>query len=165
MAFDHESLAKAKEAVTRMSGRMANIRKDNERAITRIVQGVGTVGTCFGWSYANAKWGEVHENNAGGLAELAVVGIPADLASGIGLYAVSFFGGFGKWDELGFSVGIGSACAFTARMGTEMGAKSATDAPAKKTKTAGEMSAGRGPHGGRVHSVWPGERQYADRAA
>jgi hypothetical protein len=150
---EFQALAKAKELYERAHARLGKFREENERTISRALQAVETAGACGGWGYANGRWGTKSESDANALPEIQVVGIPADLAVGVGLLGVSFFGGLGKYDEHGFNVGSGSAAAFSYRMGHELGSKAAHSTPRSKSAGApAQITAGRGPHGGRVHT-------------
>lgn len=152
-------LAKVKEFAERARARMSNMRKESERVISRTLQVVETTATLGGWGYANGRWGEVSAQDASSLAEIKLLGMPADLVAGGVLLGVSFFKGLGAYEEHGFNVGTGSTGAFAYRMGYEMGSKSAHESHAGKTTTKGTpaMTAGnRGAHGGRVHTVYDG---------
>lgn len=153
------SIAKVKEFAERARTRMAGIRKENERVISRALQVVETNATLGGWGYANGRWGEVNAQDASALAEIKVLGMPADLLAGGVLLGVSFFKGLGVYEEHGFNVGTGSTGAFAYRMGYEMGSKSAHESAAPrpgKVSTKGIGTGYRGAHGGQVHTVYDG---------
>jgi hypothetical protein len=160
---EFQALAKAKELYERAHARLGKFRAENERTISRALQAVETAGAAGGWGYANARWGTASTADAHTLPEIQVVGIPADLAVGVGLLGVSFFGGLGKYDEHGFNLGSGSAAAFAYRMGHELGSKAQhTQARTTSRGAPPQMTAGRGPHGGRIHTyVEDREREAA----
>jgi hypothetical protein len=153
------SVAKMKEAFQRGQARWKTFQKDSEKAISRGMQVIETTAACGAWGYANGRWGEAPPHDASGLTEIRLLGMPADAVTGLALIGVSFFGGFGKYDEHGLNVGTGSASAFTFRLGYEMGSKAAHETAPRKTspQKAPPMVAGRGPNGGRVHTVWQDE--------
>lgn len=155
MAFEHASMTKMKEIAARAQGRLMAIKKGAEKGMHQAFAVAEVNGTAFGWGYANARWGSVPAN--GGMKEITIVGVPADLGVGVALLGLSFFGALGTYGEHGLNVGNGSTAPFSYRMGSELGEKSLSGG----TATSGQrMAAGarRGPQGGRMHDV-----QYANR--
>ena len=103
MAF--EGLAKVKALQERLTSRMHGMRMKAEKAIEQTTTVVEVNGTLFGWGYANEKFGEAPKDDPQGFKEYKLLGVPADLGAGLGLLAVSFFGGLGKYDSHGINIG------------------------------------------------------------
>ena len=144
------SIHRVKEAYDSLKNRMGRIRKESERTIERALQVVETAGTCGAWGYVNGRWGTVSQHDANAQKEVQLLGVPADIGTGVVLLGVSFFGGLGKYDEHGFNVGTGSASAFAYRMGNELGEKAGAAHP-RTTTTKG---LGRGAYGRNAHTVF-----------
>ena len=108
-------------------------------------------GACFGWSYANGRWGK------GGLdSELTFVGVPLDVGAAVLLGGLSFFGGFGRFAEHGHNLAGGSLNSFLARTGSRLG-RTAAGADATAKHTAGAWQLGQGapawhPYGHHAHA-------------
>jgi hypothetical protein len=150
------SIHRMKEAYEGMKNRVSRIRKESERSIERALQVVETAGAGTGWSYANARWGTVPHDDASAAPCIELLGIPCDLGAGLLLVGGAFFGALGRYDEHGFNVGAGSITSFGCRLGTEMGHKAASSAPAKTTT----KGLGRGSYG---HTVFEDEREAVFR--
>jgi hypothetical protein len=148
---DHfSSMSRVKEYAENLRSRMSNIRKANEKKIGQVGQIVGVNATSFVWGYANERYGTVVDAVTG-LKEIELLGVPADVGVGAVLMGVALFGGLGKYDEIGISVGAGSTAPFVYRLGAAMGRNAANKA-AGGTSTQGRMGTGAA-HGGRVWGV------------
>ena len=162
--FDHMSMRKVKDGYERMTKRISTIKKENEKVIGRGLQVAITGGAAFGWGYANHKWGTVPASDAAALPEVQILGLPADLGAGVLLIGAGFFGAFGKYDDLAFNAGTGSAAAFGYRMGAELGSKSTHEQQHQAPAQVGPRQGAR--TSGRMHTVEDSrEDVYQRRAA
>lgn len=117
-----------KQAYERAKGALKRVKVEGERAAGTVITAVETVGTAFGMSYANQRWGK---------GEFKVLGLPADLVAGVGLHALAMLDGLGKYDEHGAAVANGLLASYGCRQGATMG----TDAAQKDAAGPGYMSA------------------------
>jgi hypothetical protein len=150
------SINRVKEAYEGLKARMSRVRKESEKTVERALQVVETGGASTGWGYANARWGTVPADDASAPSAIEVMGVPADLGVGLVLIGGSFFGALGRYEEHGYNLGTGSVCAFGYRLGTELGHKAASHAPARTTT----RGLGRGANG---HTVFEDEREAVFR--
>lgn len=105
-----------KQAAERAKGALKRVKVEAERAAGTVITAVETVGSAFGMSYANQRWGK---------GEFKVLGLPADLVAGVGLHALALLDGLGKYDDHGAAVGNGLLACYGARKGAEMGTEAA----------------------------------------
>ena len=117
-----------KQAYERAKGALKRVKVEGERAAGTVITTVEFVGTSFGMTYANQRWGK---------GEFKVLGVPADLLLGGGLVALSMFDALGKYDEHGAAIGAGFLASWGCRTGANMG----TDAAQKDAAGPGYMSA------------------------
>lgn len=118
--------------LTHYATRTAGIRGHASRVAGEAIKEVLVAGTAFGASYANARYG------VGGAYEIQ--GVPADLAGGLLISALSFADVLGKYDEFGHAIGSGLLAAYGARLGAKHGAEAKL--AAGKSKTAGAFGVG-----------------------
>lgn len=140
MAFNTAAVERMKTSYETAMSRLHNMRKASERGIERAASVAFTGGTATLAGYVNEKWGKPPANDATGMKELTILGLPADMLGGGILLAGTMLGAFGKYDHTALSVGNGALAAFGYRFGAEWAKRheTATQAP----KTAGQFGAG-----------------------
>lgn len=121
--------------LTHYATRTAGIRGHASRVAGEAIKEALVAGTAFGASYANARYG------TGGAYEIK--GVPADLAGGLLISALSFADILGKYDEFGHAIGSGLLAAYGSRLGAKHGAEAKL--AAGKSKAAGYFGVGAPP--------------------
>lgn len=122
-------------SLSHLATRTVGIKGHASRVAGEAIKEALVAGTAFGASFANARYG------SGGAYEIQ--GVPADLAGGLLISALSFADVLGKYDEFGHAVGSGLLAAYASRLGAKHGAEAKL--AAGKTKTAGYFGVGAQP--------------------
>ncbi len=112
--------------LTHFATHSAGIKGHASRVAGEAIKEALVAGTAFGASYANARYG------TGGAYEIS--GIPADLAGGLLISALSFADVLGKYDEFGHAIGSGLLAAYGSRLGAKHGAEAKLAAGKSTTK-------------------------------
>lgn len=120
--------------------RMSGLKGGGERAFGEVLKTVETVGVAGAMSFVNARYAEA------GKPAYEVAGVPADLAGGILIGALSLAGYLGKYDEHGHNISNGLIATYAVRMGSIWGANArvqhATGTRALPTQPAPHAAAG-----------------------
>ena len=135
--------------LTHYATKTAGLRGHTSRVAGEAIKEALVAGTAFGASYVNARYG------SGGAYE--VQGVPADLAGGLLISALSFADFLGKYDEFGHAIGSGLLAAYGSRLGAKHGAEA---------KLAASKSAAKGHFGVGAVPLYPTvDAQHQDWAA
>jgi len=127
MNLTHGGIRAAAAQLQRAKATIANMREQGEETVGMALQTVEVGGTAFGFAYANQRYGS---------GEIKILGLPADLAVGIGLHVVGLFGGVGKYGDHAHNIADGALASYAARQGAVFGAK------AKQSASTGWAPAG-----------------------
>jgi hypothetical protein len=92
-----------------LESRIARMKEKGEEAMSHGLQMAEVAGASAAAGYANAKFGTN--------GELQFKGVPADLLGGIGLHALAFLGGAGKYGEHAHNLADGLIAAYAYRAG------------------------------------------------
>lgn len=103
-----------------LKSRVASFREKNEEVLGEAIAMAETVGAAGLASYARARLGED--------GRLLVGGLDADLIAGLGMQAIAFAGGFGKYDEHAHSIGTGFLACYATHKLYEMGLEAKQEA-------------------------------------
>lgn len=129
MAFTLTNVSQAREMVEQAQKKVeraqTTLEKFKDKAEGAMATGlkvaeVGLTSSAFG--YVNGRWGEN--------GELAVMGMPVDLATAVAMHGVAFLGGFGKYSEHAHNIGTGALAACGYRTAAAAGARAAAEAKA-----------------------------------
>ena len=136
MAFDLSfgSLESARERLTRMRDDDGAPPDAISKAAKRGIHIAETLGASFGFAWLQARF----EKSSPGL--VAPLGVPIDLLAGAGLtigsLGLSLAGvDLGGWEDHMAAVGTGAFAVYTAKLGVDMGVKSAAAAAGTVTST------------------------------
>ena len=125
-----EEAAVKGESARRSLGRL---REKGQESMGEMVHTMEAGVAAFGWGYGVGRYGKE--------GDLEIWGIPADLATGLGLKALSWAEQFDRYDADASAFGQGSLDAWLTRMGVRMGMEA-------KAKTAAATPAAAGHLGG-----------------
>ena len=89
--------------------RLANVQKNAQAMVGTVVQTTEVAGTAFGFGVINGRWGSPE-----------IVGMPVDLAFGVGLHALAFLG---VAEDHAHNIGDGALASYTASLGAGIGRK------------------------------------------
>lgn len=117
------------EALSRRYHDVTSLRGRGESAAGQLLTAVETVGAGVGMAYCNARYAEP------GKTHLEVMGVPLDLALGMGLGAAALFGVAGRFDEHVNNVASGLLTTYGVRQGAIWGTNARV---AKVAEEAGE---------------------------
>lgn len=118
MADVRETVNSLKSKLMRARDRAEKARKDTSAAVSQALQAVEVSGTAFGLAYARGRFGTESDD---GHLELAVLGMPVGLLSGIAGHAVAFMGIAGEYSEHVHNVSDGCLAEYSVQQGQNIG--------------------------------------------
>lgn len=121
------SLVKAHDRAQSLQKRLANVRKQAEHTVEKVLRTAETGGMAFGLGFANGRYGSTE-----------IMGMPIELLLGAGLNIAGYLGIAGKHSDHLNALGDGALAAYGTILGVQVGSELRTKAglPAP-TKTSG----------------------------
>ncbi len=111
-----ESVSKMKESLTRAKAQVARIREKAEETMSTAKTTVETVGVAFGFGYLRGRMTDPADEES-----FKVAGVEPDLLAGVGMHALAFLGGAGKYSEDMHAMANGALASFAVTKGVEIG--------------------------------------------
>lgn len=123
-----KSLVKAQRSIEAMKSRYSNAMKKSEEVVEHIVHGVESFGSAFAFGVLQGKYA-----SKGGIG---VMGVPVELAFGVGAYVASSMGVGGNLASHLIPLGQGALSAYATTLGRSVGSR--MSGSSKKTSVSGE---------------------------
>jgi hypothetical protein len=131
MATSNTNLKKMAEVADRLKGQLGRYKEQAQATLGVVVQTSEIGIAAFGFGVIRGKF-----------PEPALFGVPVDLAAGLGMHILGFFGGAGNYTEHAHNFGDGALASYLSALGTGLGKQ--WGAPAAQKQIAGAPVATQG---------------------
>lgn len=112
--ISHRNLRELADKGLSAIARMQKIRDRASEQMGHVVQTLEVSASAFGFGFARGAWAQPGQ-------DVAIMGIPIDLAAGLAGHAVALFGGLGRYADDTHNLADGALASYATALGLRMG--------------------------------------------